>query len=122
MGTRKAITRKHGFDGLCKGLMSAELYVRFEESLKKWRGLDCNDANWESNKKRALKELLDIFLEATEDDIRAGHLSKFRNLSSGFDKRLTNRQDKLVYHDLILKAPLLEGYLKKLSDQRKAPR
>ena len=57
---KKAITRKHGFDGLCKGLMSEELYLRYEECMKEWKGLDRNDINFGSNKKAVLQKMLNI--------------------------------------------------------------
>ena len=117
---KKAITRKHGFDGLCKGLMSDDLYMRYEETMKEWRGLDCNDINFANNKKRVLRQILDIFVECCNEDIRTGHMSKFRNLSCGFDKRLTNRGDKVIYRDLMLNhVPQLQGYLNNLRAQQK---
>ena len=116
---QKAITRKGGFDAVAKGLMAPDLYSRYDGRMKEWKGLDRNDINFASNKKRVLQSILNIFVECSIADIEAGHLSKFRNLSSGFDKRLTNRGDRKVYHEIILQCTALSPYLKKLRAQRK---
>eukprot|EP01083_Nonionella_stella_P047931 128355_1 len=114
---KKTVTKSNGFDGLCRSLMRSEDFRKLHRSLKEWKGVK-NDAEMTQNKKRILNSIVNIFLETCRDDIKEGHLTKFRSISKAFNNRLTKQQDKKIYHQIIRNTDQIKPHLQTLYQTR----
>ena len=109
------VTRNKGFEGLCKALMSDGHFEELKICLKEWKGIGAN-----ADRKEKLKKITDVLFKSCGNDIRNGHVSKFRSMAKALNKMLTKKGDQKIYHNLIQSADIMKEHLDKIRQRQKS--